>query len=408
MEKPRILFVDDELNVLKAYERSLRSQRQCWLMEFVTCPQQALHRLESEAFDAVVVDVCMPGMSGLELLRRIKVDPSTADVPVVVVTGHADRELKRRALDGDAADLLNKPIDSLDLIARLQSVLRIKSYGDRLKQYNKLLEQSVKDRTAELVASRIDILWRLGKAAEFRDEETGNHVIRVGSYSRAVARAMGLDENFTETLFLAAPLHDIGKIGIPDSVLLKSGKLSDDEWRLMRQHCQIGVSILSDECKFMHVAERYAEVMLAKSEFKVNNPVIDLAVTIAASHHEKWNGSGYPNQLSREAIPLAGRIVAIADVYDALRSQRPYKQAFSIERSLDILRADSGSHFDPTVVAAFFDSYEDIQSIEGEFSDYVSLPSHQVDSSSIHVLPPYVNSIDASSVNTFSHSPSFS
>lgn len=342
-------------------------------MEFASCPLEAWNRLQSEQFDAVVSDVRMPGMSGLELLDLIKMNSSTCDIAVVIVTGEADRELKWRALDSDAADLLNKPVDPNDLVARLRSVLRTKRYADQLRNQNELLEQRVQERTAELVASRIDILWRLGKAAEFRDEETGNHVIRVGSYSRAVARAMGLDEEFTDTLFMAAPLHDIGKIGIPDSILLKPGKLSDDEWGVMRQHCQIGVAILSDECKFMHVARRYSDTSLSESEDLVANPVMELAATIAASHHEKWNGLGYPNALKGSEIPLAGRIVAIADVYDALRSERPYKKAFSVDRSLEILNEDSGSHFDPDVVTGFFDAFDDIRSIENEFADSASI-----------------------------------
>ena len=171
--------------------------------------------------------------------------------------------------------------------------------------------------------------------------------------------------------FWRAPLHDIGKIGIPDAVLLKPGKLTDDEWETMRQHCDIGVAILSDECKFMRVAQKYASESMGHCESGFDNPIVDLAATIAATHHEKWNGQGYPNRLAGNSIPLAGRIVAVADVYDALRSERPYKKPFSPEHALSILKSDSGSHFDPDVVNAFLDTYEQIQSIEQEFSDTV-------------------------------------
>ena len=203
MIRPRVLFVDDELNVLRSYERSLRAQRQIWEMHFVACPFDAFNRLELEDFDAVVSDIRMPGISGLQLLKNVKANPATKDVPVIIVTGEADRELKRVALDLDATDLLSKPVDHDDLIARIRSALRTKSYADRLKQQNQLLERRVTERTSELIASRIDILWRLGKAAEFRDEETGNHVVRVGGYSHAIARAMGVDKEFAEILFLA-------------------------------------------------------------------------------------------------------------------------------------------------------------------------------------------------------------
>lgn len=370
MQKQRILFVDDDVNVLRSYQRSLRGQREVWLMEFETSPRTALQRVKAESFDTVVTDMRMPEMSGLDLLKQIKDDERISDVPVVIVTGEADKELKRNALNLDAADLLNKPVETEDLIARLRSVLRTKRYADELKQSNELLEQRVQERTSELVASQVDILWRLGKAAEYRDEETGNHVIRVGSYSRVVANAMGMDDAFCDTMFLAAPLHDIGKIGVSDTVLLKPGKLNDEEWDAMRRHCEIGVSILTDACKFMHVAAKYApqRVVGALSNMS-SNPVIVMAAEIAASHHEKWDGSGYPARLSGEDIPLVGRIVAIADVYDALRSNRPYKDAFTVERSLEIIRESRGSHFDPAVVDAFLAAYPQIEAIEREFSD---------------------------------------
>ena len=312
----------------------------------------------------------MPGMSGLQLLERIKGRPSLRHLPVVIVTGDADKSLKRTALDLDAADLLNKPVDSEDLIARLRSVLRTKRYADELMQSNQLLEQRVQERTAELEASRIDIILRLGKAAEYRDEETGNHVIRVGIYSRIIANTMGMSSAFCDTIFLAAPLHDIGKIGVADSILRKPGKLSDDEWEAMRGHCQIGVSILSDSSRFMNLFTRQASSLVPSEVADLsNNPIIKMATEIAATHHEKWDGSGYPMGVAGEAIPIAGRIVAIADVYDAIRSERPYKKSFTVERSLDIIRDSSGSHFDPDVVDAFLRCYPEIQAIEDEFGD---------------------------------------
>ncbi|MFK8113211.1 MAG: HD domain-containing phosphohydrolase [Rubripirellula sp.] len=365
--KPSILFVDDEPNVLHAYRRMLREYGSEWEIQLVGCPLEACQELEERSFDIVVSDIRMPHMTGLELLQRIKSDPRSSDAEVIIVTGEADRRLKSQALNLGATDLLNKPVNQDDLLARLHSAVRIRNYANQLKQKNEELEQRVRERTAALNASRVDILWRLGKAAEFRDEETGNHVIRVGSYSRVIAETMGLDHEFCETLFLAAPLHDIGKIGIPDAVLLKPGKLTDDEWVLMRTHCEIGVAILSHDSKFMNVVARYTD--LPEHVEPISNPVIEMATVIAQSHHEKWNGTGYPRGLVGEEIPLAGRIVAIADVYDALRARRPYKQPFSIEKSLDILSHDAGTHFDPAVVEAFFQGFDAISSIESEFSD---------------------------------------
>lgn len=361
-----ILFVDDEANVLRSYQRSLRRRRDVWNVKTESCPIEALNRLRNEAFDLVVSDVRMPGLTGIELLQAIKDDPVLHEIPVVIVTGEADKTLKRTALDFNAADLLNKPVDTEDLISRIASVLRVKQYADKLKYTNERLEEMVRERTAELEASRIDILWRLGKAAESRDEETGNHVIRVGAYSQVVARVMGFDEAFCNNLFLAAPLHDIGKIGISDSVLLKPGKLSDEQWREMRSHCTKGVAILTDQSKIVQWAAKSGTYRLDQ---EYSNPVILMAAEIARSHHEHWDGGGYPNGLAGNDIPLAARIVAIADVYDALRSKRPYKEPFSVERCLQILREGSGTHFDPDVVSAFLAGFDEIRTIENELND---------------------------------------
>ncbi len=367
--KQRILFIDDESHILDSYKRVLRGQQSEWDTTFVCCPVDGWARLQAEHFDCVVTDVRMPRMTGLELLSRLKQNEITQQIPVIIVTVESDRDLKRKALDLNATDLLNKPVNHDDLFARIRNSLRLKQYEDKLKHQNNVLEQKVRVRTAALAASRLDIIWRLGKAAEFRDEETGNHVIRVGCYSRTIARALGMDEDFTNTIFLASPLHDIGKIGISDTVLLKPGRLTDDEWTIMRKHCEMGVSILADDCKFMDAARRYGGLDVGTLENDFANPLIRMASSIAQCHHEKWNGRGYPNGLAGEDIPLEARIVAIADVYDALRSRRPYKTAFSIEKSLAILEDDSGTHFDPDVHAAFVESFEYIQAIENEFSD---------------------------------------
>lgn len=369
MTQPHILFVDDEPHVLKAYQRTLRGLRDEWSMQFDVCPLAAMDRMRAKAFDTIVSDMRMPGMTGLELLQEMKQDSQLRDVPVVIVTGDGDKRLKRAALDLGAADLLNKPVEADDLIARLRSSLRTKRYADELKRSNALLEQRVQARTAELAASRVDIIWRLGKAAECRDEETGNHVIRVGCFSHAVAKALGMSDDFCDTLFLAAPLHDIGKIGISDSILLKPGKLTDDEWVQMRMHCEIGASILSDRCKLTPVANRFGCRLVDRKHDGAPNPVIEMAATISLSHHERWDGSGYPQGISGKAIPLVGRIVAIADVFDALRSRRSYKEPFDIDRAVAILTLESGAHFDPAIVDAFRQALPEIRGIDEEFRD---------------------------------------
>lgn len=367
--KKRVLFVDDEPNVLDGLRRMLRVERDRWDMSFVGGADAALDVMRVAGFDAVVSDVNMPGKDGFALLEEMRTDPQTQDVPVIILTGRDDSGIKRRALDLGATDLLNKPVDPQDLVARLQSVLRLKSYQDELKNQNEILEHKVEERTQELTDSRLDIIWRLGKAAEFRDEETGNHVVRVGCYSRAIAKAMGLEQGFVEMLFLASPLHDIGKIGIPDRVLLKRGALTTEEWDLMKQHCAIGSEILRQEPQSMTVFQRWGRDPLEVRQARADNPLLSMAASIAMTHHEKWDGTGYPEGLAGEAIPLESRVVALSDAYDALRSERPYKPAYSETEALEILGSEVGEHFDPNVHAAFEGARDEFRSIRAELSD---------------------------------------
>lgn len=367
--KKQILFIDDEPAILNSLRRILRRKRDVWDMTFLACPNAALEQLLRSDFDAVITDIQMPGLDGLQLLHRLRQAEQTRDVPVIVLTGLADRDLKRKALDLGATDLLNKPVEAEDLMARLRSVLRLKTYQDELKTRNELLEQKVRERTSQLEASRLDIIWRLSTAAEFRDEDTGNHILRVAFFSRAIAQALGLERDFVGRLFLAAQLHDIGKIGVPDSILLKPGKLTEDEWRIMRQHCEIGAVILQQHSNLERAFEEWGSQEFGTACESLENPLLEMAATVALTHHEKWNGDGYPHGLAKEEIPLAGRIVAVSDVYDALTSKRPYKSALSEEEALAIIREGVGEHFDPEVYAAFDMSVERIRAIRNEYSD---------------------------------------
>lgn len=373
----KILFVDDEPNILQGLKRMLRDQREHWDMTFVGNADEALNRARKVDFDAIVTDVKMPGRDGFDLLEQLREIDCGRDVPVVMITGANESDLKRRALEHGATDLLNKPIVAEDLIVRLRSVLRLKSYQDELKRQNEVLDEKILERTAELVASRLDIVWRLGKAAEYRDEETGNHVVRVGCYSRVLSEAMGLDFEFTETMFLASPLHDIGKIGIPDGILLKPGALTDEERSTMRRHCVIGAEILRADpaSKRAFLAWRPGRSNLLDQP--LDDALLTTASTIALGHHERWDGTGYPNGLAEERIPLEARIVAIADVYDALRSERPYKPAYSEPETVDRMKDEVGRHFDPDIYAAFERSVEAFSSIRSELADQPSAPVHQ-------------------------------
>ena len=345
--KKQILIVDDDQRMLDALRRHLAPAVRRLGGHFRP-PARRRHgrRLLEPPYDAVVTDIRMPGISGLELLERIRQSDKTKDVPVVVLD-RAERprlEGARRWKRG-AADLLNKPVDAGQLIARLRNVLQTKTYQDNLRAMNDLLAEKVQRQNADLAQSRMSVVCRLGMAAEFRDEDTGNHVIRVGCYSRAIAAAMGMPRSFLEMLLLAAPLHDIGKIGIPDSVLLKPGPLTDEEWNVMQRHCEIGECILRDQSKAVVPLFDWYAVEPPRDEgstLENRDPVLEMAATIALTHHEKWDGGGYPRGLSGEAIPLESRIVAVADVFDALTSNRPYRPARPEEEALTIMAVDRG------------------------------------------------------------------
>ena len=352
-ERQQILFVDDEPNFLDGLRRLLRPHRDEWTAHYANGADAALALLEETPIDLVVSDVTMPVRTGLDLLADIKAHPRLSNLPVVILTGNAETELKRRALDLGAADLLNKPVVLEDLLARIRNALRLKSYQDALFRQNEWLEKRVSERTRELEASRIDIIWRLAKAGEYRDEETGNHIMRVGTYSRVLADKLGLDATFCKLIYLTSPLHDIGKIGIPDNILLKPGKLTAEEFLQMQTHAAIGSEILIKEPRGVNHAFTWQDGTPLTALPNAANPITEMAASIALSHHEKWNGSGYPRALKGEQIPIEARIVAVADVYDALRSERPYKPPFSEEKTVSIITDSAGTHFDPAIYEAF-------------------------------------------------------
>ena len=367
-QKENILFVDDEENFLQGLRLMLRGQRPHWNMTFVTSVDAACELIAENDYDAIVSDVRMPGKTGLDFLGILQSDERTADIPVIILTGNAEVDLKRTALDLGAADLLNKPVIAEDLLARLRSILRLRSYQMELKAQNEVLEERVRERTRDLEHSRLDILWRLAKAGEYRDEDTGDHVARVAWVSRILAEELSLPEIEVEKIFMCSPLHDIGKIGIPDGVLLKRGKLSEIERETMEQHCNIGAAILAEPPQSLEkVLKLIAREGMLHEEEILTDPLRETAVTIALSHHERWNGEGYPRRLAGEDIPIEGRIVKVADVYDALRSDRPYKDAFTVDQSIDIMRTEFENHFDPNVFEVFVKRLDECEKIRQDF-----------------------------------------
>jgi putative two-component system response regulator len=351
-DKPVILVVDDQLQNIELLEAYLVPQG----YEIVKAVngEEALGKLSGNQIDLILLDVMMPGMDGFEVTRRVRQDDKKRLLPIILVTALRETEDRVKGIEAGCDDFLSKPVDKMELLARVRSLLKVKAYNDLMNNYRKELESEVTGRTEELKhafekikAASLETIYRLSMAAEYKDKETGAHIKRMSLYSAAVTRRMGLTESTIETILYAAPMHDLGKIGIPDLILMKPAKLDPVEWEIMKQHTVIGAKILQG----------------SDAEF------IRLGETIALSHHEKWDGSGYPNSLKGIEIPITGRITAIADVFDALTSKRPYKEPFSVEKSLAIIREGRGSHFDPDVADAFFAIQDEILTIKKQYDD---------------------------------------
>ena len=348
-----ILFVDDDTNIHKGLNRLFVQQQVDWRYRFAAGVDEALDINEEGEVDAVISDIKMPVRDGFDLLVHLRHNSRWQDLPIVMLTGLENPVLKSQALDLGAIDLLNKPINPNDLLARIRSVLYIKDCQDKIKLHNIHLEELVRQRTEALEVTRLEMIWRLGKAAEFRSEETGNHVIRVGYYSKILAEQLGLPREVQERIFLTSPLHDLGKIGIPDRVLLKSGKLDSNEWEIMKTHCTIGQELLARSTVQRTSVFNTEENKMRKVLDSEDNPFLQMAADIAGFHHEQWQGKGYPFAVQGEEIPLPARVVAVADVYDALRSKRSYKTALQHEDTLALMRQENGIRFDPAVFSAF-------------------------------------------------------
>lgn len=359
----QLLFVDDELKVLDGLRRMLRTRRDEWECHFAASVDEAFAIAESVSFDAIVSDVNMPVKSGLDLLREMRASEKTKYLPILMLTGNGDVNTKRDALELGATDFLNKPFDFVELTARLQNAIALKGFQDEIRNQNTLLEQRIADRTVELEMSRRDIIIRLAKAAETRDSDTGNHIIRVGLVAQMLAEALGFDKAFQEKILLTAPLHDVGKIGIGDDILQKEGPLSIEERSRMQEHCRIGAEILTEDIG--PVFQRLCEIEPTSQA----NELLVMAARIALCHHEWWDGMGYPRGLKGEETPIEARIVSVADVYDALRSKRPYKFDFSSAETLRILQFGAGTQFDPRVVEKFTEIFDQVETALNELRD---------------------------------------
>ena len=365
----QILFVDDDPKICSGVQRLFLQNHVPWGCHFVNGAEEAVSVLTQQQIDAVISDIRMPGQDGFSLLSFMRKSDCWKDLPIVMLTGAGDPSLKSRALDLGATDLINKPVNPEELLARIRSVLQLKRYQDIIKQHNSDLEELVHQRTRSLEATRLDMIWRLARAAEFRSIETGNHVIRVAHYSHLLAQELGLDREQVEMVFLTSPLHDIGKIGIPDNILKKQGPLNHDEWRIMQQHCIIGRQLLSEPPSAGDNGVQGFATGDPEDAISEGNPLLKMAAEIAGSHHEQFAGGGYPSGLSGTDIPLAARIVTIADVYDALRNQRSYKARCTQEETLTLMRAENGSRFDPQIFEVFLACADRFAAVHDRYGD---------------------------------------
>jgi len=342
----QILIVDDEPLSTKLISDTLNKEGYQNIHQ-TNNPLEVIDLCKSIHPDLIILDLNMPEMNGFAVMDALNNFKSNAYIPILVLTSEKGQKEKIRALKAGAQDFINKPFDRLEILNRIHNILEIKSLHKQVQESNILLEQKVKERTKDLYSTQLDVINRLARAMEYRDNETGMHIIRMSHYSHLIAKKIGLSEDQCEIILTASPLHDIGKIGIPDNILLKPGKLTPEEWTIMKTHTTIGADLLTGS----------------------SSPFMQAAENITASHHEKWDGSGYPKGLKEEEIPLMARICGLCDAFDALTSVRLYKKAWSLEDTVAEIKKQKGRHFDPTLVDLFLDHFDEIIDLKNKYAD---------------------------------------
>lgn len=343
---PSLLVVDDNSTNLTLFRHLLAKIDDARIQCF-SDGISALDWCARNEPDLILLDYMMPVMDGLEFIRRLQAMPERRDVAIVMVTADTESEVRHQALALGAQDFLTKPVDKVELIARVRNLVALRQGRRSLADRAAWLADEVAKATATIAAREKEAILRLSRAAEYRDPETGMHLLRMSNYTRIVSAGLGLTAAEQQLLQEAAPMHDVGKVGTPDHILLKPGRLTPEEFEVMKQHASIGYEILRDSA----------------------SPLFQCAAEVALAHHEKFDGSGYPQGLVGAAIPLHGRIVAVADVFDALTSERPYKKAWALDDALKFLTDGAGSHFDPACVAAFAAGWAEVLDIRSRYSD---------------------------------------
>lgn len=353
-----ILIVDDQMTNILLLESILQNAGYMHVHS-TQDPTQVVSLVKDVKPDLICLDIRMPQINGFQVMGQLKIIQKETYLPILVLTSEEDRETRLRALESGAKDFLHKPFDKIEVLMRIRILLEASLLHKTISEQKDSLEETVRLRTQELKETQLEVVHRLAQAAEHRDNETGSHIVRMSHYAVVIGRACNLSEEDCDTLFHATPMHDVGKLGIPDKILLKPGKLDADEWEIMQQHTVIGAQLLSNS----------------------HSPILQMAELIALTHHEKWDGSGYPNKLSGEDIPLVGRICAIADVFDALSSRRCYKEPWPLEKTLQEIRSLSGIHFDPRLIEMFEELLPVIIDIQRTHSDIDTPQFNLVESS---------------------------
>lgn len=342
----KVLIVDDtEINLI-LFGALVKKLEDCESQVFAD-PRAALAWAQQNVPDLVIVDYMMPELDGLEFIRLLRQTPGRSLVPVLMITANDQKQVRYQALDLGANDFLTKPVDKVEFLARAKNMLNLNQARKQLSDHAAWLADEVRKATREIVERERETVFRLSKAAEYRDPETGAHILRMAHFSQLIAVELGLSIDDQQLLLEAAPMHDIGKVGIADRILLKPGRLTPEEFEVMKQHAMFGFELLDGS----------------------SSRVLQTGADIARGHHEKFDGSGYPDGLSGEAIPIFSRIVAVADVFDALTSARPYKQAWELDAAVEFLKNGAGSHFDPACVDAFLRSWDGVVEIRARYQE---------------------------------------
>ena len=342
----KVLIVDDADINLILFEALIKRMENAESVKF-SDSLQGLEWAKGNALDLLIVDYMMPGLSGIDFIRQLRSTPGKEDVPILMITANDQKQIRYRALDAGATDFLTKPVDKVEFVARVNNMLLLGASRKALADRAAWLADEVRKATREIVLRERETVIRLSKAAEYRDPETGAHIVRMAHYSELIAKGLGLPQSEQELLLEAAPMHDIGKVGIADVILLKPGRLTHEEFEVMKHHAAFGYEILKGS----------------------SSKVLQAGAEIARYHHEKFDGTGYAHGLAGEAIPVFSRIVAVADVFDALTSERPYKKAWDMDRACEHIKASVGTHFDPKCVDAFFSNWAGVLEIHHRFKD---------------------------------------